>query len=227
MDQEFFKFPATLHLLSLGTQVARDDKLMSPDDVAHLLSSQITIEEKLDGANLGISIGSNGELCAQNRGSYIPRDAGGQFKQLWRWIDVRKDTLTEKLGDNLILFGEWCYAEHSVSYQELPDWLIAFDIFDRVKGQFYSVKRRNALLSEIDIEVVAVLGAGKFEMSDLKAFLERGSRYGASHPEGIYLRKDRGDWLHSRAKLVRPDFSQSIAVHWSSRILKVNRVMFG
>lgn len=225
--QDFFKFPGTPYLQLLGLQRSRDDKLMSPDEVAFFLSSRITVEEKLDGANLGISVGSSGELRAQNRGNYITRDAGGQFKQLWRWIDARKDELTDKLGDNLILFGEWCYAEHSVSYYELPDWLIAFDIFDQIEGRFYSVERRNALLSEIGIEVVAALGIGKFEMGALKEFLGRGSRYGASYPEGIYLRKDRGDWLQARAKLVRLGFTQSISKHWSSRNFKVNRISFG
>lgn len=227
MVEEFYKFPSTPHLLSMGSEIPRDDKLMSPDEIRHFLSSRITIEEKLDGANLGISIAKSGELQAQNRGSYIHRDAGGQFKQLWRWIDVREDMLTGMLGVGLILFGEWCYAEHSVAYHELPDWLIGFDIFDLVEHKFYSVERRNALLTEMEIEPVPILGRGIYKMDDLKAFLERPSRFGADHLEGIYLREDQGDWLKSRVKLVRADFTQSIAEHWSSQSLKVNRVIYG
>jgi hypothetical protein len=164
---------------------------------------------------------------AQNRWNYIHRDVGGQFKQLWRWIDARREMLTDKLGNDLVLFGEWCYAEHSVAYHELPDWLIGFDIFDRVQHKFYSVERRNALLSEMGIERIAELASGVFRIDDLKGFLERPSLYGANHLEGIYLRQDRGGWLQCRAKLVRADFTQSISEHWSSRNLKVNRVVFG
>ena len=227
MSEEFFKFPSTPHLLSVGTQMFRDDKLMSPDEIRHLLSSRITVEEKLDGANLGISIAESGELQAQNRGNYIHRDVGGQFKQLWRWIDVRREILSEKLGDHLTLFGEWCYAEHSVAYHDLPDWLIGFDIYDRTQCKFYSVERRNALLAEMEIETIAELASGVFKIDDLKNFLQRPSRYGANHLEGVYLRRDQGGWLQSRAKLVRADFTQSISEHWSSRNLKVNRVIFG
>ncbi len=227
MTNDFFKFPSTPHLISLGAQRTRDDKLMLPDEVKDFLSSRITVEEKLDGANLGISIGADSDPQAQNRGNFIHRDAGGQFKQLWRWIDTRRDALTNSLRANLILFGEWCYAEHSVSYHELPDWFIGFDVYDRVKRRFYSVERRNALLAELDIEAIAALAKGAFNLSDFKGYIETPSRYGANHLEGIYLREDQGDWLRLRAKLVRPDFAQSITKHWSSRDIKVNRVNYG
>jgi len=30
---------------------------------------------------------------------------------------------------DVILYGEWCYAKHSIHYTMLPDYFIAFDIF--------------------------------------------------------------------------------------------------
>ena len=224
---QFFKFPSTPHLACLGHQLPRDDKLMTAEEVRAFLSSPITIEEKLDGANLGISLGDDGQLVAQNRGSYLHRDVRGQFNKLWQWIDARSAALVEALSENLILFGEWCYAEHSISYHNLPDWFVGFDVYDRHKARFFSVDRRNQFLANLGISPIAVLGRGRYQMDDLKAFLSKQSHYGASDLEGIYIRKDEGSWLAARAKLVRPDFTQAISDHWSSRRLRANRIVYG
>ena len=40
--------------------------------------------------------------------------------------------------------------------------------------------------------------------------------------EGIYLRRDQGDWLEERAKIVRPEFVEGIDGHWSEQSLKKN-----
>jgi hypothetical protein len=36
-----------------------------------------------------------------------------------------------------ILFGEWCRAQHSVFYSRLPDYFLAFDIWDRYELYHY------------------------------------------------------------------------------------------
>ena len=59
---EFFKFPRTHHILNLGgTGVTRDDLIMSKEDAQGLFinKSNVSIDEKIDGANLGISIDCN------------------------------------------------------------------------------------------------------------------------------------------------------------------------
>ena len=40
--------------------------------------------------------------------------------------------------------------------------------------------------------------------------------------EGIYLRRDRGDWLEGRAKIVRLEFAEGIGKHWSELPLEKN-----
>ena len=68
MTVGFFRFPHTPHLAWLGEGVPRDDKVLSPPEVAVLLGADVVVEEKLDGANLGISLSPEGEVRAQNRG---------------------------------------------------------------------------------------------------------------------------------------------------------------
>ncbi|WP_299734861.1 RNA ligase family protein [uncultured Endozoicomonas sp.] len=224
MNDDFFRFPHTPHIQWLGSGEPRGDKLLSGNEVNELLSAELTVEEKIDGANVGFSVGSDGKLRAQNRGAWIERDAGGQFKHLWRWIKRYEPDLISLLDNNLILFGEWCYAFHSLAYQSLPDWFVGFDLYDRKAGRFYSVPRRDELLTLLDLKPIESLTSGTFSIEQLLALLNKPSRYGSDKIEGIYLRQDQGEWLKQRAKLVRSDFTQSIGEHWSKKGIVPNQV---
>ena len=111
----FFRFPHTPHIAWLGHERPRDDKVLRPDEVRDFLAHEVVVEEKVDGANLGFSLDEHGTLCAQNRGTYLSLDMGhGQWKALRRWLLPRAQQLAGALFPDLMLFGEWCYAIHSV-----------------------------------------------------------------------------------------------------------------
>ena len=76
---DFFRFPHTPHLAWLGAGEPRDDKVLTPVEAGALLSDVVSVEEKLDGANLGFSLGSDGQLRAQNRGQYLSAPHAGQW----------------------------------------------------------------------------------------------------------------------------------------------------
>ena len=57
MSGGFYKFPHTPHLLWLGPGEPREDKVLTPSEVAEFLAGDVIIEEKVDGANLGLSLG--------------------------------------------------------------------------------------------------------------------------------------------------------------------------
>jgi hypothetical protein len=94
---QFFRFPRTPHLAWLDNASPRDDKLLSPDEAHDVLAHEV--EEKLDGASLGISVGP-----AQNRGQYVTSPSAGQFEGLSRWIGFHESPLFDALGADLILF---------------------------------------------------------------------------------------------------------------------------
>ena len=79
----FLRFPHTPHLAWLGEGAPpRDDKVLSKIDREALLSHDVVVEEKLDGANLGISVGPDGNLRVQNRRQYLKPPYQGQFVRL-------------------------------------------------------------------------------------------------------------------------------------------------
>jgi len=139
---DFFRFPHTPHIAWFGNGAPRDDKILSPQEVEALLSGNVVVEEKLDGANLGISVSPEGDIRTQNRGQYLQLPMRGQFEKLTGWLKPRSNELFDALGDGLILFGEWCAARHSLEYNLLPDWLLVFDVYDNKNGKFWSTARR-------------------------------------------------------------------------------------
>ncbi len=223
MNEIFHKFPHTPHLVWLGPGTPRQDKVLKPDEVAEFLSSEIVVEEKVDGANLGLSLDEDGRVGAQSRGNYLaPGKSHPQWNPLWPWLAERRQRLEEGLQGELILFGEWCYARHTVPYDALPDWFLAFDIFEIHSGRFWSVDRRNRWLQGRGIAPVPEVSRGRFHRHQIPALLGS-SEVGHVPMEGIYLRRDADDCLQSRAKVVSLAFKQQLEEHWSRRGVVPNR----
>jgi len=219
---DFVRFPRTPHLAWLGPGQPRDDKVMSQAEVADLLAGPVIVEEKLDGANLGLSLDERGEVRAQNRGAYLdPASLHPQFRPLRQWLAEHRLRLLDTLTPDLIVFGEWCYAMHSVPYTQLPDWFVGFDVYDRSADRFWSVDRRNVLMAAIGATVVPRRAEGRFDCAGLVALLGL-SQFSDGPSEGIYVRRDDDGWLAQRAKLVRAEFTQAIGEHWSRQGVRPN-----
>jgi len=224
---EFFRFPSTPHLAWLADKgMPRDDKVLSPREVDELLAGEVVVEEKLDGANLGISLDPHGELRAQNRGQYLSHPHAGQFSRLPAWMAQHADSLHLALTPERILFGEWCAARHSLDYTALPDWFLLFDVYDRSAGRFWSTGRRNELAQEAGLVAVPRLSQGRVTLDGLCELLRKTpSRYRQGEPmEGVVVRRESAQWCEARAKLVREDFTQAIDDHWRKRAIEWNRV---
>ena len=222
---DFFRFPHTPHLAWLGEGAPRDDKVLSPVEVAALLAGNVVVEEKLDGANLGLSLTPDGRLRAQNRGQYLAEPHAGQFGRLPAWLAQHGATLNTVMTPDLMLFGEWCAARHSLEYANLPDWFLLFDVYDRAAGRFWSTPRRNALASQAGLLTVPQVYRGKTTVPALKQLVATTpSRYRNGALEGVVIRRESIEWCEARAKLVRPDFTQAIDTHWRKRAIEWNRI---
>jgi hypothetical protein len=227
VHDEFFRFPHTPHLLWLGDVPPRADKVLATPEADAFLAHEVTVEEKVDGANIGLSIDAAGSLRAQNRGAWLARDTcHPQFRPLFRWMDQHRYTLVDHLPRHVILFGEWCYAVHSVRYTHLPDWFLAFDVHDREASAFWDMPRRDALVATLGLARVPQVAAGHFTLPHVPLLL--GSSQLVDGPaEGVYLKWSAGGDTASRAKVVRQSFVQGIDEHWAGRPLEVNGLASG
>jgi ATP-dependent RNA circularization protein (DNA/RNA ligase family) len=222
---DFFRFPHTPHLAWLGEGSPRDDKVLSQAEVDALLAKPLVVEEKVDGANLGVSLDLSGDLRFQNRGQYLIPPFRGQFARLEPWLEAHRDALFDALTPDLILFGEWCAARHTLAYDRLPDWWLLFDVYDRCAARFWNVTRRNQLAIAHGFATVSTVARGQFTVQELVSMVrERPSAFRDGPLEGLVVRTEDGDWTAARAKLVHPAFVQSMDVHWRARILEWNRL---
>ena len=218
----FVRYPHTPHLLWLGSGVPRGDKILSEEQATEMLRGPVVVEEKVDGANIGLSVGESGEIRVQNRGGYLRREhAHPQFGPLWAWSKAREAALAESLGKHLILFGEWCYAVHTVRYDRLPDWFLGFDVFDRKEAGFWDTARRDNLLSHLGLRPVPRIAKGRITRARLSALIGI-SVVGREPMEGIVARQEGSGRTLLRAKVVREAFTQAIQDHWSRKPLRPN-----
>ena len=223
---DFFRFPHTPHLAWLGECALRNDKVLSPSEVTALLAGDVVVEEKLDGANVGLSVNVDGSLRAQNRGHYLTTPHAGQFARLPAWLAQHSKGLNDVLAPNLIIFGEWCAARHSLEYTKLPDWFLLFDVYDRNAARFWSSPRRNALAKCAGLFTVPLVHEGKATLSGLQQLVTTQSSHCRFGPmEGIIIRRESADWCEARAKLIRPDFTQAIDTHWRKQLIEWNRII--
>lgn len=204
--------------------------MFTAQEAKDFLTHAVSVEEKVDGANIGFSIDANGELQIQQRGDYLQAPYSGQFSSLGSWLAIHGDDLRIFLQDpehrGLILFGEWCAARHSVAYTHLPDPFLLFDIADRAAQRFWSRQRRNEVATLLQLATVPLLQENEQHRLDrLADELEHyQSQFHPGPPEGIILRHDDPNWCLARAKLVRHDFTQAIEEHWRSRPIEWNGI---
>lgn len=218
------KFPRTRHLLDLGG-ATRDDLVVSAQDLAlRWFGRAVVVEEKVDGANLGFSLDASGKIRVQNRSHYITPADQAQFAKLGVWMERHGDALRRVLRrdtvvpERYVLYGEWVAATHSIAYERLPDWFLAFDLYDWLSGAWAGRDTLVGVLEGSGVCVVPELWRGVLEGEEmLRGFLERGSAYGGGRVEGVVVRWEGGE----RGKVVRGDFIAGTA-HWSKNVYRKN-----
>jgi hypothetical protein len=230
---EFVKYPRTPHLF--GSKGTDDDKHLGQAESARFVADpSLIVEEKLDGTNVGIHFTGEGALVLQCRGHLITEGMHPQYDLFKQWAAVKRPVLEERLGDQLILFGEWVYARHTVYYRRLPHYFFEFDIYDKRTGAFLSLERRLTLMEGAGVPTVPVLHAGATRRERLEALIGP-SRFGSrfENPltgrtddlmEGLYLRTEADGVVTGRAKIVRPEFVERVkrSEHWQHQAMTPN-----
>jgi len=223
--EDFFKFPRTKHILDAGgTGVSRDDLLMEANEFNSFFNQSLIIEEKVDGSNLGISKDKDFNIIFQNRGKIITSASHTQWKGLDNWIKQHPGIWEVLTSEDVILFGEWCHYKHSIVYDRLPDYFIAFDLFIKSENKFLSRAQLEQRLATSGIPIINKISEGQVHSKQsLLALLETKSAYRSKGTvEGIYIRIDDQQYNIYRGKIVRPDFTQGIEDHWMTMTLEEN-----
>lgn len=160
MQPPMRKYPRTRHLE--GSRFQHGDHDLEAVPFKDVRGQFFVVEEKMDGANAGVSFDADGKLLLQSRGHYLtggPRER--HFDMLKQWAAAHAEDLYLALGERYIMYGEWMYAKHTCFYDRLPHYFMEFDIYDRERDLFLSTARRREMLAELPVVSVAVLWEGR------------------------------------------------------------------
>lgn len=231
------KYPRTPHIE--GSRIQAGDEDLSQIPFKEIAGRYLVAEEKIDGANTGISFDKEGNLLLQSRGHYL---TGGyrerHYALLKQWATVWSKRLYEVLGSRYIMYGEWVYAKHTVFYDMLPHYFMEFDIYDKENDIFLDTPSRQRLTSRLPVSSVPVLKEGVFkDQKELTSLLgaskyisdnhiERLREYALKNGldadrqcretdlsntmEGIYIKVEEEGKVTFRAKYVRASFLQTV-----------------
>ena len=230
------KFPRTRHLANLGS-ATRDDLLFDPKEVAAMLAFPVVVEEKVDGANIGLSL-LDGQIVVQNRSHYVNEETGELFRPLKEWLRAHSAELWTIFDTNprLVLYGEWMHLKHSIHYTRLPDRFLLFDILDGASGKFLDSERVDVLVRDTTLARTRALFKGRTTLDALKHLASTSpSAYYDGPVEGVYVRVEQGGTVTHRGKIVRSDFLEASAegpaaaaevVHWTAGRVVKNTLAF-
>lgn len=236
--EQIYKYPRTRHLE--GSREQSGDEDLKCVKFSEIQGKYLVLEEKVDGANCGISFGSDGKMFLQSRGHFLNGGYGErQFDLFKLWAGCFEDRLHRLLEDRYVMYGEWLYAKHTVFYDRLPHYFMEFDIFDKKEERFFSTRKRREFLSSAPfIQSVRVLAAGYYEsLGEIEKWIGP-SLFISKEPEqtfrtqckkngvtpelairqtdltgimeGIYIKVEDGDYVTDRLKFVRGSFLNTI-----------------
>ena len=154
------KYPRTHHIR--GSRLQPGDEDMNAIAFDQIRGLYLVVEEKMDGANAGMSVGPDGKLRLQSRGHYLT--GGGRekhFAMFKTWAYAHQVRLCEIIGQRYVVYGEWVYAKHTVFYDALPHYFLEFDVFDRETETFLSTERRHEMFEDSPVVSVPVLWSVK------------------------------------------------------------------
>lgn len=249
--QRLVKYPRTPHLE--GSRLQPGDEDLSQVPLDDLRGQYVVVEEKLDGANAGMSVDAEGRLQLQSRGHVL---VGGPRERHWnlfkRWAAAHAPRLAELVADRFI-YGEWLYAKHTIFYDRLPHYWMEFDIFDG--AEFWSTARRHELLAGSPIVSVPVLWQGVVTRPRTLPDLVRESLYKSpawrerlraaaeqagvdpdraaretdplDTAEGLYLKVESATAVLARYKWIRASFLTTVVdsgSHWLDRTIIPNQL---
>ena len=213
----FRKYEKTFHLFPVTSKYNLDDT-----NIKRLLAGEVIVEEKMDGANVGIIRHSKG-FALQKRGSLVGPSVHEQFDYFYNWANGQKYENIMGVPKRTLIYGELLYAVHSVYYDSLPDYVLVFDVYQN--GKWMDYDRRSDFCAEHGFHMVPLVTRGSFLKDEIRSLVPNRSAYG-DFAEGIVVKR-YAKHGYFRAKVVKPEFIKVIEEsdeHWSQRTVTKNKL---
>lgn len=204
------KYPRTLHIPG-SPGATSDDKVLRSMD--HLIGRRVVVTEKMDGENTTLY-----------RDGLHARSLDGRSHPSQDWVRGLQGRIGYQIPQECRICGENVYAEHSIHYDSLPDYFLAFSWWEGdVCLDWETTVERCA---QISLQTVPVIWSGVLG-PEMRFDQQRGLCGGLQ--EGYVIRLAERFTLdqfgQSVAKWVRPNHVQTDQ-HWSLRPVTPNGVCY-
>lgn len=195
---------------------------LTKTEVKQLLGGKIDIEEKLDGANVGIIRHKNG-FHLQKRGSLVGQSEHEQFQFFHAWANGEAWERIQSIPPGHIFYGEWLRCVHTIYYDRLPDWFICFDVWDG--RRFLSRDERVALVDSIGFSSVPLVASGTANsVQEILDLVPTESDFG-DLCEGVVIKKYHKKKGLMKGKIVNDQFYDKMdEKHWVTLPVRYNKV---
>lgn len=202
-----------------------DDKIAKSVD--SLIGKPIVITEKIDGSNTSL----------EREGCFARTHSGPPTHASFNGLKALHASLQYLIPTRLQIFGEWCYALHSIPYDSLPGYFLVFGIREYVnierleEAEWYSWKDVELLANNLGLPTVPVLFQGTVnsekELKELvESFMIQPSCCGGIR-EGVVIRLAQGfsdsNFSQSIMKCVRANHVQT-SEHWKDQEIIRNKL---
>lgn len=206
----YYKYPRTYHLpFSLG--LGSDDKVLTNFE-DYFENRQVVISEKMDGENT--TVYSN--YCHA-------RSIDSKHASYHSWLLSYIQSFNYLLKENERVCGEYLFAQHSIHYDDLKSYFLAFSIWqDETCLSWESTVER---CKELSILTVPVLYVGNYDSKQLRNCISKVAEKGG---EGVVMRLacefKYSDFCRSVVKYVRANHVQTDE-HWSKGKITQNNMI--
>lgn len=218
------KYPRTCHFpFSPGAN--KDDKILSEQDLeTDFINHRLVFTEKLDGSN----------VCLTNQDVFARSHAGAPAHPSFSPLKQLHSEIKHLIPSGMSIFGEWCFAVHSIQYAILPHHLHIFGIRNDYDEIWFDWNDVLDWSSELRLPTVPVILTGfATSKAELQNYVETlaglSSVYGPTR-EGIVVRRFsnvrlNGEKIVGVGKYVNSHFKPGNE-HWSKlKIVKQSVIL--
>lgn len=212
------KYPRTPHL-SWSPGVSKDDRVSK--DISQLISNPIIITEKFDGSN----------ACISKEGVFARTHAHAPTHPSFDWLKAFHRQIAEEIPEDIQIFGENLYAQHSIAYSQLPGYFLVFGIRYLINDTWANWEEVDFWASVLSVPTTTLLWQGTVgsekELQELTYQLASQPSAGGGIREGVVVRVANAfpdqNFDKCVAKLVRANHVQT-SVHWAHQKLTKNKL---
>ena len=208
---ERYKYPRTSHL-PYSQGLSDDDTHLLSDDFLYNYD-KVIVTIKMDGENTTV----------YPDGFCHARSLDSKHRDYHSWLMQNIQEWCYLIPEGHRVCGEYLYAKHSIAYNSLPSYFLAFSVWK--DSTCLCWKDTLGIIGSLGINSVPVVYEGKYDSSLIKKIANEVVTDGQ---EGVVVRNaesfDIKDFSSNVAKFVRKNHVQT-DIHWSFGKIECNTLM--